>query len=401
MAEDAHIPLHESLAVFPGPGSWNREPRPTVSMLVLDDLFGPEVAVLSLVLDDEALTPTWDPTERTVTGRPRDVLPDGSHRVALAMQDANARVLEGAWSFYVDTVPPVLDLAPLPAVAEKRLVDVTGTFTEAHLQDIQVNGFSPIIEGNAFRVQVLLWPGSNEIEARALDLAGNVGLGAAEVQWFPSASVNLTFEPFHHANRSFRVEFPSSWDIQVDFELDSGTRADVLASGPGGGGLRPTITVFSRFAGETMNEALFLTLMEDTLINLGSEAKVQVISRPNLVDSGHPTLAAQFTVVQTLPQGPRAFVLVTGFWSNSVRRVWLVVGATATERVEEDWLALARAAETFAAVEPILPPTEPFEPPQTSVNRALVVTVAASVFILAFFGVVLLYRRRKNPPPGG
>lgn len=396
LQQEPQVPLSGELAVYPGPDSWIRDVRPTVSILVRDDAFGPEIEALSLVLGSEGLIPTWSSEERTVTGRPRFPLSDGAHQVTLDMRDADARVLQGTWSFNVDTIPPVVNLAPLPSLSEARLLNVTGSFVEANLQAISVNGFSPIIEGDAFLVQVLLWPGPNEIEARVEDKAGNIGLGAAQSAWLATAPPNESYEPFVHVNRSFRIEFPASWVVEPDFELEPGTTADVLASGPVVGGLRATITVFSRFVGETMNEGVFLTLMANTLLNMGEEANLAVVSPPSIRDGSGRTLSAEFSVLQTLPQGPRSFVLVTGFWSNSVRRVWLLVGSVATERVEEDWHAVQRASETFMAIEPDPPPTDPLEPAQPSVTRAFLVTVGAMVFILAFFSVVLYYRREKR-----
>lgn len=316
--------------------------------------------------------------------------------MTLDMRDADARVLQGTWSFNVDTIRPVVNLAPLPSVSEARFLNVTGSVVEENLQAISVNQFSAILEGTTFLVQVLLWPGMNEIEARAEDKAGNVGLGAAQSAWMPAAPPDESYEPFVHVNRSFRVEFPASWVVEPDFELEPGAAADVLASGPLVVGLRATITVFSRFAGETMNQGVFLTLMENTLLNMGEDVELVVVSPPSVREGGGRTLSAQFSVLQTLPQGPRAFVLVTGFWSNSVRRVWLLVGSVATERVEEDWHAVQRASETFMAIEPDPPPIDPLEPAQPSLTRAFLVTVGAIVFILAFFSVVLFYRRRKR-----
>ena len=394
-------PVGDGLAAFPGQDAWIKEVRPTISILVLDDAFGTEIQTLSLVVDTEALIPTWLPDERTVTGRLRIPLLDGSHNVTLSMRDAQDRSLQAAWSFNVDTIPPFVTLAPLPSISDTQVLNVTGTFTEANLSEIRVNGFSPIVEQDTFRVPVLLWPGGNVIQARAVDLAGNVGFGTAEVSWLPPARVNQTYNLFVHSNASFQTEFPSTWDVQADVELEAGTPADVLAAGPVEAGLHPTVVVFSRFAGEAMTEGLFLALMEETLLSMEGETILEVIARPRLTESENSrTLSAEFSVVQTLPPGFRAFVLVTGFWSNSVRRVWLLVGSIATDRVAEDWHALQRSAASFAAIEPDAPPPDGLGPPAVSLNQAFVVTVATTVFILTFFAAILYYRRRKGRREG-
>jgi hypothetical protein len=348
--------------------------------------FGVDLRAATLSLDGRPLVLSWQPANKTIWALAFDVLPDGDHGVVVSLEDAAGRTVAGSWVFSLDTVVPWVDFDPLPVTAESRVHTVTGTVLEDHLVGLDVNGYVAILNGTTFQVPVLLWPGRNDLLGTATDLAANRGLAASEVRWFPPPAVNVTFEAFVHPNASFLVRFPDTWEVRPDEVLEGDVRADVVAVQPESGTARATIAVVSRAAGSTMTEGFLLSILGDSIRRLEASSTVEVVSAPRLAPSSSGAVAAEFSVVETLFDGSRVFRHVTGLWSRSVGRIWLVLGSTSTSTVEDQWYALEAAGTTFRAIEP--PPPPSLEPsPKGAVDLALVVTVAAILFVTLFSAV--------------
>lgn len=389
-------PLSDELEVYPGPDSWVNESIPTITLHILNATFVPEFQTSRLLLDGGRLILNWEPTDRTVWAAPRESLEDGLHRVEVVLRDMDQSSIQATWSFLLDSIVPRVDLNPLPPVVEKRVIPVNGTLVEKNLAQVTVNGFTAVIERSGFRAHVLLWPGRTEIHVVAADRAGNKGLAEASVLWSPPTPANRSYEAFVHTNGSFIVQFPVDWEVQQDYVYDTGLVADVTAFGPGLDGIQPSISVVSRPASRIMDEALLLGGMEGAILTLRVQSKLEVISRPRLVDLETGTLAAQFSAVQTLPEGPRAFVVVTGYWSRPLGRIWMMVGTLPTLDVETEWHALQTAVETFQVAEPPAPPEELDVTPEGIFQVPILVAVLAIAVIVTVFSVVMYLGRRAR-----
>lgn len=389
-----HVLLSADLAVYPAPDGWIKDSSVVVSVRLLNQSSEPLLSTVSLKLDGLSLGIGWAPEDREISSESSVSLLDGPHVVNVSFRDGTGQMVSADWSFSVDTRPPVVHLDLLPDMADARLFWVRGRVVEENLLEVRVNSFAAILEDGLFRVPVLLWPGRNQVEAVALDLAGNRGLGLSETQWFPNPPANESYEPILHVNSSFIIRIPSSWTVQRDFELEGGVIADVLAHpSETKSSVSPSVVVLSQPVGEVLSEGLFLGVMESAIRNLAARAEVQVVSRSRLIESGSNTLAAEASILEARDLGPRVFVSVTGFWNGRVHRIWLVIGSLPADRVEVEWHAIQVASETFSVIEPA-PPTEgPLGPPDVSASRALLVTVGAIVFVFMVF-VMALYSRR-------
>ncbi|MGQ0796426.1 MAG: hypothetical protein ACT4OI_00970, partial [Methanobacteriota archaeon] len=103
---------------------------------------------------------------------------------------------------------------------------------------------------------------------------------------------------------------------------------------------------------------------------------------------------------------PRVFRLLTGFWSHSLGRIWLVLGSTSTETVEAQWHAIHVASVSFRVVAPETG-TQTVDSPRVAIDRAFFVTVGAIAALLIVFGAALRSIRTRprsyalRSPPGG
>ncbi len=403
-AQDGDPPytaISEELKVFPGPGSWTSSSRITLSIRLLNESFTPRLEASTIYLDEERLVPYWNPNNRTIWASPDMAREDGTHRVALHLQDSEFRSLVAEWSFFQDTLPPMVDLDRLPDVADERVFPISGAVSDENLWEVKVNGFTASVDETSFSVPIVLWPGNNDIQARATDYASNLGLAEGQITWFPPPVANQSYKPLLHENASFSVHFPTSWEVHRDYELEPAITADLVALGSPGG-RQSSIAISSRRAGEAMNANLLLSLMQDTILKLGENLKLEIVSRPRILDLATGTKSAQFSLLQQLPQGSRAFLLVTGYWNNNLSRIWLLIGSIPVETIEESWHAVQTAIETFRVIEPLAPPSLPGEPSNVGIDRAFIVTTGTIVFIVSLF-VITLYRRRRaarRPPYG-
>ncbi len=105
-----------------------------------------------------------------------DFGPDGVAAVTVVASNACTRSTAVA-AFVVDTLAPVLSIdSPAPGtVFGASPISVTGTFVEANLVDVTVNGVAATIAGDRFTATVPIPPGSSTLVAVARDGAGHAG----------------------------------------------------------------------------------------------------------------------------------------------------------------------------------------------------------------------------------
>ncbi len=132
-----------------------------------------------------------------------DFGPDGVATVTVVAANACASST-AAVAFVVDTLAPVVVIdSPAPGtVFGASPISVTGTFVEANLVGISVNGVTASIAGNRFTATVPIPPGSSSLVAVARDRAGRSGqsarisvsldLGSPDVRITSPASGTLT-----------------------------------------------------------------------------------------------------------------------------------------------------------------------------------------------------------------
>ena len=170
-------------------------------------------------------------------------LVEGANQFTLVATDNQSRTAQATTTVYLDSVHPTVSITAPPnnSSFNTTRVNVQGTFTEASLKQITVNGVLANVSGNTFEARsVPLATGANTIIATAEDLAGNTGTASITVTQTasPVDPVQLTASPvggFAPLNVSFTPQATVPGTIQqvlYDFEGDGGldlTRTDLLA----------------------------------------------------------------------------------------------------------------------------------------------------------------------------
>ena len=385
------------LAVVPGPDAWTTDSLPKVAVRILNASFVPDLSLSVISLDAEALLPFWAPENGTLWMAPDRPLIDGPHLVDVLLRDDVSNELAANWTFRQDTVLPAVELDPLPPIADKRVYPVNGTVQEENLAQVLANGYPASMDGERFSVPVLLWPGRNNLLVSAHDHAGNEGLAAARIEWYPPPPEGASYREFVHENASFRIALPSSWEVELDSPLDGGFQAEVVAAEPPSAYARAGVAVVSRTVGEAMSEPLLLTIMEDAILRISGNNSIQVVARPEPITLIPGTSSAQFSVVETLPDATRVFRLVTAFWSRTLSRIWLVMGSMPTQTVEANWHAVGTATDSFRVIVPEAPPPPPGGP-KDSIDRAFFVTLGAIALVVTLFAATAYSVRARRRP---
>ncbi|HEY6182197.1 MAG TPA: chitobiase/beta-hexosaminidase C-terminal domain-containing protein [Terriglobales bacterium] len=122
-------------------------------------------------------------------------LAEGENTFTLVATDSQNRTGQATTKVYLDTISPAIAISsPLANSSfNTARINVLGTFTEASLKRISVNGFDAFISGSSFQaLNVPLAAGANAITAVAEDLAGNLGSAAITVTGIPDGNGNLT-----------------------------------------------------------------------------------------------------------------------------------------------------------------------------------------------------------------
>jgi len=187
-------------------------------------------------------------------------LVEGANQFTLVATDNQSRSAQATTTVYLDSVHPAVSITGPPnnSSFNTTRVNVQGTYTEASLKRITVNGVVANVSGNTFEARsVPLASGANTIIATAEDLAGNTGTASITVTQTasPVDPVQLTATPvggFAPLNVNFTPQATVPGTIQqvlYDFEGDGVvdlTRTDLLAinhSYPSAAEYFPVVTV--------------------------------------------------------------------------------------------------------------------------------------------------------------
>ena len=146
----------------------------------------------------------------TVTGTTFEVaiqLAEGeNHLDATAVDAANHPAESPRVTVVLDTLPPVIALAPLPALVDSSPITVRGTVSDPHLDKVTVNGIEATVVGEEFVAEVPLQEGVNAIVARAVDTLGHPAeTASASVTLDTLAPVIAITEPQANAQLASRT----------------------------------------------------------------------------------------------------------------------------------------------------------------------------------------------------
>lgn len=380
----------------PESDSWTNEKRPGVGIKFLG--MSPEIDVRDsvFVIDGLHMRPKWDWASGTLSVSPSSDLDEGPHFVSVYIPFEDGSYINATWTFNVDTVSPVLLLSPVPDSVQERTLTVTGEVAERNLATVSVNGNLVSVDSqNRFEVVVVLWPGSNDIEAIAVDYAGNSATIIRSIAWEPRATGALTLEEYTHHNSSFVIGLPADWIVYVDPLLEGGGRADIVALGPGDGNIQPSISVVSGASSPSLSDEEALAFVNGGIENLTLYGEMVVIGRPRIVSRPSNALEAQFTILQKTGEGAETFLFGKYVWSSVLRRNWVILATGGSEEAPRLWPTFAASVGSFRFLETGQPGSL-FSSLRDVILIVSPFATAASIFIVAFFSYVLYKRRRRE-----
>lgn len=224
-------------------------------------------------------------------------LPDGEYTVRVEASDLNRSWNQTTWSFVVDTVPPTLEVDPLPAYTNIPVLLVEGR--------VEV-GASLFVQGQrrtygdtgAFAVELALEEGTHEVVVRAVDRAGNEAVHQAVVVVDRTPPLLVVEEPRDGSEAlqaTVRVRGTSEpgvsltlddWPVDVDaegrfdasVELEEGThRLRLVATDPAGN--TATVEVEVTYAGLDVRLQVALLLGLGVLALLAAAAALLLYLR--------------------------------------------------------------------------------------------------------------------------
>jgi len=153
----------------PADSSYVTTATPTISATLSDVTSGINIASVVIKVDTVDVTLDATVTETSVSYTPA-ALSQGSHSVTVDVNDnAGNSATQASWSFTVDTVYPEITINPVTTPTSVDTQTITGTYTEANLATIVVDGVNATITDGSWSATVSLSEGSNTITATATD----------------------------------------------------------------------------------------------------------------------------------------------------------------------------------------------------------------------------------------
>lgn len=122
------------------------------------------------------------------------VLEEGLQEVVVSAVDLLGRTAEALIALTVDTVAPgiIVDRPVTGSVVNDAELEVLGRLAdEGGIDRVEVAGEAAVVEGGVFSALVHLVEGSNSLDVRAFDLAGNTATATLDVSLFSTPTVRI------------------------------------------------------------------------------------------------------------------------------------------------------------------------------------------------------------------
>ena len=380
LAED---PLGSAFEPDPGEGDWVNFQRPDLLIRVLQDDLIPAVGPSEFHVDGQPVPLTWKDAERILLATLTFNLEEGLHRAEAALILEGGGRTELTWTFGVDTQVPDLEIDPLPEVAEARSLVLRGTARDPGPLELTVNGREAVLRANGtFEINLVLWPGLNDIVVEARDRADNLARRTLTVE-LPVAPPEATLKPLVHRNASFALDVPDQWYAGKDVTLKSGNRAVLAVLGPPEPGVQTSLIVLSDRTQISFTRDRALHWMDLVLTALeGSGGLRVIVSQPRILEDGPGTLAVQTTFLKDDISGQGiALMQITLVWSHLHARQWVIMSTVDTRRAHDVWPLIHASTESLRLTDDGILLTRGYQGPDLLWANLLVVT--ASLFLIA------------------
>lgn len=327
-------------ALAPAAGSFLASARPTLECAFADDLSGVNPSSVRLVVNGTDFTAQATISGTGLSWTPVDGLPTGSNTAQVSVADRFGNQGSATWSFTVDPVPPLIDLA-LPA-GQTLIAESTYTvqvlfgdlFSGPDLSTLQVavagvDLSSTCLVGadSATCPSQPLTTGQHAVTAEIRDLAGNVGTASGVLDLI----VDLVAPTLSLSSPSDGAFVGSANLTVAGTAADDGTLVSVLVNGVGA-----TVTAGAFSAVVVLEEGANEVLVLAT----DSAGKQAVVSAVVILDTRPPTVTIQSPVGSLTNQ-------------DSVRVAGTAVDENGIAGVEIAGTAVALTGDRFEAVRPL------------------------------------------------
>ncbi|MFQ5918632.1 MAG: zinc ribbon domain-containing protein [Thermoplasmata archaeon] len=164
---------------------------------------------------------------------------------------------------------------------------------------------------------------------------------------------SLPLATFEHPSGNFRIDLPSGWGVEADYELAELGRADAVAFGPVQDGFRTNIVVVSETGFARDSDEFLIRMAEDAIEEIQQEVFSDPTDPPVVIETRN-SRGVIFGMRLYLPEGEVA--QMHGVVADEGRsRIIAIVGSSARS-VEAAWQATFEAVIMSFEVLPVLPP---------------------------------------------
>ncbi|MEW6063038.1 MAG: tandem-95 repeat protein [Nanoarchaeota archaeon] len=141
------------------------------------------------------------------TGNP---ITDGLHTLEVNATDIAGNLATTLISFTVDTIAPVVTIDPVITPTNVSVQTITGTFTDANIANITVNGVLANLGAGTYDATISLVEGNNVIDVIATDLANNIGTASTNILLDTIAPLTTDDAPSTWQNADFVVNLTAT-----------------------------------------------------------------------------------------------------------------------------------------------------------------------------------------------
>ena len=320
----------------------------------------------------------------TVTGNTiLSGLSDGSHSLIVYANDtAENMSYSNIVYFTIDTIPPIVTINPVTSPTDIAVQTVTGTFTEANIDRIVVNGVNATLDkvAGTYSANIALVWGNNLINVTAFDLGGNTATATDTIVYSPPEVW------YKDEDKNFEILVPPGWTYKSDVKFGTAIM-DVVLYGPTEDGFRININIVSGSDPEVKETETYLVNGANEVINAFSSqfGDFQVIQSPICTTINGQ--AAVTYVVQYQTEGSTIKQKQAIIVSDERNYFWAITATALAKNYEKYEPTFDATIESFKAL---------LAPPIWMQWWFLLIIV---VIIVAIVGAVVLLRRRKLAPP--
>ncbi|OGY68903.1 MAG: hypothetical protein A3B94_01185 [Candidatus Jacksonbacteria bacterium RIFCSPHIGHO2_02_FULL_43_10] len=167
--------------LVPSDSSYTSDSTPLISATLSEAGSGIFSASIMVTVDGDPVTIDGF-ADGVASYTPSVALLDGSYTVTVDVSDnGGTSAVQAVWSFTVDTTDPIIAIDGVTTPTSTNSQTISGSYTEANVASITVNGETADFEGGTYSVSVPLMESENTITANITDLAGRTDSASSSI----------------------------------------------------------------------------------------------------------------------------------------------------------------------------------------------------------------------------